>query len=173
VSARSRVLSLGVALALAVVSPAAGRDAGTPADGWRAFAGTWSATGVRQAVTVERGEEAAVVDVSGAVVLTNGEGLGRGFSGRAIGYDDGEGRSSGRCVWTDANGDRLFSRIEGEPLQAGRRLTGTITGGTGRYDGLEGEYSFTWQYVSSSVDGSIQGRAVGLAGRVRRAERPR
>ena len=64
----------------------------------------------------------------------------------------------GRAVWTDEHGDRIFSRLKGEPLATGRRIVGTITGGTGRYAGLEGEYSFTWQYVVAAEDGAIQGR---------------
>jgi len=75
----------------------------------------------------------------------------------------------GRAVWTDEHGDRLFSRLQGEPLETGKRIVGTITGGTGRYAGLEGEYSFTWQYVVvGAEDGQIQGRGVRLEGRVRR-----
>ncbi len=52
---------------------------------------------------------------------------------------------------------------------------GTITGGTGRYAGLEGEYSFTWQYVIAREDGAgvIQGRAADLSGRVRRGDASR
>jgi len=111
---------------------------------------------------------ATVVGISGAVVLKTGEALGRGFEAEAIAFDDGEGLSVGRCVWTDAHGDRIFSRLKGEPLVTGRRIVGTITGGTGRYEGLEGEYSFTWQYVVAAEDGAIQGRAVRLEGRVRR-----
>ena len=74
----------------------------------------------------------------------------------------------GRAVWTDERGDRIYSRLKGEPLATGRRIVGTITGGTGRYAALEGEYSFTWQYVVAAEDGAIQGRAVRLEGRVRR-----
>jgi hypothetical protein len=114
-----------------------------------------------------------VVFVSGAVVLADPGGLSRGFHGQAIGFDDGEGLSLGRCVWTDENGDRVFSRLRGEPLETGKRLFGTITGGTGRYAALEGEYSFTWQYVVPTEDGRVQGRAVGLSGRVRSGEPPR
>jgi hypothetical protein len=134
------------------------------------FEGTWTATGRRHAVALEEGREAAIVELSGAVVLTSGEGLSRGFRGEAIGFDDGEGLSVGRSVWTDENGDRLFSRLRGEPLETGRRIVGTITGGTGRYAGLSGEYSFTWRYVVPAEEGRIQGRAVDLSGRVRRSE---
>ena len=44
-------------------------------------------------------------------------------------------------------------------MRAGRRIVGSITGGTGRYSGVEGEYAFEWQYVVATDDGTIQGRA--------------
>jgi hypothetical protein len=165
---RHRAALAAVSLALALVGPlqsAAGQ--GAPSAEWRAFEGSWSVSGRRHTVPVESGANAAVVEVSGAVVLTSGEGLSRGFRGEAVGFDDGQGVSLGRAVWTDERGDRLFSRLKGEPLETGRRVVGTITGGTGRYASLEGEYSFTWQYVVSAEDGGIQGRAVRLEGRVR------
>jgi hypothetical protein len=133
----------------------------------RSFTGTWSASGRRYTVAVEEGRTASVVEVSGAVVLAGGDGISRGFRGEAIGLDDGEGKSTARCVWTDDRGDKLFSRLAGDALQEGRRFVGTITGGTGRYAGASGEYSFTWQYVLPAGDGNVQGRAVGLAGRIR------
>lgn len=134
------------------------------------FEGSWSASGRRHALALEDGKEAVIVEISGAVVLTSGEGLSGGFRGEAVGFDDGEGLSVGRSVWTDENGDRLFSRLKGEAIETGRRIVGSITGGTGRYAGLSGEYSFTWQYVLTAEDGRIQGRAVDLSGRIRRGE---
>jgi hypothetical protein len=160
------VLGLGVASLVRAQAPAG-------ADSWRAFEGTWSASGRRQALATEGASEAAIVDVSGAISLSTGEGLSRGFRGEVMGFDDGQGLSVGRSVWTDERGDRLFSRLKGESLQTGKRVVGTITGGTGRYAGLEGEYSFTWQYVVAAPDGVVQGRAVGLTGRVRLAGAPR
>jgi hypothetical protein len=157
------------ALALAGAALAGQGQAAPPAEGWQPFEARWSFSGRRQSVPVEGGGAAAVVEISGALVVTSGAGLGRGFEAEAIVFDDGEGASLGRCVWTDEHGDRLFSRLKGEPLQAGRRLAGTVTGGTGRYAGLEGEYAFTWQYVLPAEDGAVQGRTGRVEGRLRRA----
>jgi len=157
-----------LAFAFASLAAAIAGQATPPADGWRAFEGSWAISGQRYTVPVEGGATAAVVEASGAVVLAKAEALSHGFRGEAVTFDDGLGMSLGRAVWTDEHGDRLFSSLKGEPLATGKRIVGTITGGTGRYAGLEGEYSFTWQYVLSAEDGAIQGRAVGLRGRVRR-----
>ena len=73
----------------------------------------------------------------------------------------------GRSVWTDERGDQVFSELKGEGTAAKNHIEGTILGGTGRYAGLTGTYEFSWQFVIESDDGSIQGRAVGLKGRVR------
>jgi hypothetical protein len=164
---RAALVAGSLALALVGQAPEAAGQGAAAAE-WRAFEGSWSVSGKRSTVPIEGGAAAAVVEVSGAVVLTSGEGLSRGFRGEVIGFDDGQGVSLGRTVWTDEHGDRLFSRLKGEPIETGRRIVGTITGGTGRYAGLEGDYSFTWKYVLSAEDGAIQGRAARLEGRVRR-----
>jgi len=164
---RAALVAGSLALALVGQAPEAAGQGAAPAE-WRTFEGTWSVSGKRSTVPIEGGATAAVVEVSGAVVLTSGEGLSRGFRGEVIGFDDGQGVCLGRTVWTDEHGDRLFSRLKGEPIETGRRIVGTITGGTGRYAGLEGDYSFTWKYVLSAEDGAIQGRAARLEGRVRR-----
>jgi hypothetical protein len=135
---------------------------------WRDFAGTWSLAGRRHTLPQAQGA-AAVVDLSGAFVVTGGVAFGRGFRGEVIGFDDGEGVSVGRAVWTDERGDRIFSRLTGETIGGGRRVTGAITGGTGRYTGLEGEFTFTWQYVLAGEGDRIHGRAGDVVGRVRRA----
>ncbi len=85
-----------------------------------------------------------------------------------IGFDDGGKLLSGRAVFTDARGDRIFCAIEAESIGAGRRATATITGGTGSFAGLEGSFSFAWQYVVEEEGGEVSGRAVDLEGRTRR-----
>jgi hypothetical protein len=135
-------------------------------DGSRTFQGSWSAVGRRHTLPTDRGT-ASVVQLSGAVVLTDGTGARFGFQGQAIGFDDADGLNVGRAVWTDAHGNRVFSVLKGEPLQTGRRIVGTIAGGSGAYAGVTGEYELTWQYVVSGEDGVVQGRTVDLTGRLR------
>ncbi len=161
------VLPLALLSATFVASP---RAAEPQPDGWRAFQGSWSAVGRRQTLPTEGGRAAAIVQLSGAVVLTDRKGSTTGFQGEVIGFDDGDSLSTGRAVWTDARGDRVFSTLRGDSLQTGRHIAGAITGGTGRYAGVTGEYTLTWQYVVSAEDNVVQGRAVDLRGRFRVSE---
>jgi hypothetical protein len=139
-----------------------------PADSWRSFEGTWSATGQRQTLPTESGHAASIVQLSGAVVLTTGDGLSRGFHSEVIGFDDGRARSVGRWVWTDDHGDQIFGEVRAESVGTGRRFAGVIAGGSGRYAGVSGEYDFAWQYVVIAENGAVQGRTAGLKGRYRR-----
>jgi hypothetical protein len=164
------VLSL---LALGALPPGVASQTATPPDGWRTFEGTWSVTGTRQTLPTQGDAPAAIARVSGAIVLAGGEALGRGFLGEAITFFDGKDLGVGWSVWTDDHGDRVFSALKGEAMATGHRIVGTITGGTGRWAGVAGEYSFVWQYVVEAEKDVIQGRAVGLQGRVRLGEAPK
>jgi hypothetical protein len=44
---------------------------------------------------------------------------------------------------------------------------GTFVGGTGRYLGVTGNYTFQWQYVIDVEDGAVSGRVVDLKGLAR------
>jgi hypothetical protein len=154
------------AAAIAAQAPAPAQQA-PASDVWRSFEGTLSASGQRQTLPTESGRPAVTAQLSGAVAITAGEGLSRGFRGEVIGFDDGAGLTVLRGVWTDDRGDRIFSQLKGEAVESGRRIVATITGGTGRYAGITGEYSFEWQYVVEAEAGVMSGRAVGLRGRYR------
>ena len=93
-----------------------------------------------------------------------------GFRSEVIALVDSETGLVGRSVWTDEHGDQVFSDLKGEGTAERNHIEGTILGGTGRYAGVTGSYEFSWQFVIESEDGSIQGRAVGLKGRVRRGQ---
>jgi hypothetical protein len=160
-----------VASALTVIAVvAAPRAQEPPPDRSLAFDGSWSASGLRQTIPTESGQLAAIARVSGAVVLSKGSGIAAGFAAEAIAFDDGSSAMTGRAVWTDGSGDRIFSTLRGGPLQAKRRIAGTITGGTGRWTGVTGEYELSWQYVVSADGGEIQGRSVDLRGRLHRPD---
>ena len=51
-------------------------------------------------------------------------------------------------------------------LRKRNRITGKFLGGTGRYAGATGSYEFSWEWVMEAEDGTIQGRAIELKGRV-------
>lgn len=156
-----------VAFAISGVAVLAARQQAPPADEWRTIEGSWNASGQRRTLPTDGGRTASTSQLSGAVVLTVGSGVSRGFRGEAIVFDDGAGLTVGRAAWTDERGDRIFSRLNADAMRQGRRVVATITGGTGRYAGIEGEYAFDWQYVVQAEDDTVQGRAVGLQGRVR------
>ena len=118
-------------------------------------------------VTPEGERPAAIVHVSGPLTITKGEGLGRGFLGEVIGFDDGGTLLVGRAVFTEERGDRIFCALKAEPIGTGRRATATITGGTGRFAELQGSFSFSWQYLVSEDSGEIALRAVNVEGRTR------
>ena len=135
---------------------------------YQTFEGSWSAAGQRTTLPTERGTDAAIVQLSGAVAVSPTAGLGRGFRGEVIGFADGQERIVGRWVWTDDRGDRIFGELNGDPIGAGKRLAGVITGGSGRYAGLTGDFELIWQYVVTAEDGAVHGRSVKLTGRYRR-----
>ena len=146
-----------------------GRGQAKPAEGWRTFAGSWSARGRRQTLPDRRRPRRRRSSTCPARSCSRRRELGGGLLGEAIAFDDGQDLSVGRAVWTDARGDRVFSELRGEPVATGRRVVGTITGGTGRYAGVIGDYALTWQYVAPDDDDVVQGRAVDLRGRFRKA----
>jgi hypothetical protein len=90
---------------------------------------------------------------------------GRRFLSEAIALVDSETGLVGRSVWTDERGDRV-SANEGRRHSGAKPHHGDHSGRR-RYAGATGSYEFSWQFVTESDDGSIQGRAVELKGRVR------
>lgn len=166
---RHGLLGLAVPLSAAFLLtglPAAGAG-GANVEGWIPFTANWSASGQRQVLKMGS-REVSSVHVSGALVVTSGEGLSRGFRAEALGFDDGAGTSIAKMVLTDDKNDQIFLDVKGRSVETAQRFTGSITGGSGRYEGIEGDLSFQWQFVVLDAEGMFQGRAVDLKGRYRR-----
>jgi hypothetical protein len=142
-----------------------------PPGEWHTFEGTWSASGTRQTLNLDANHRASTFDLTGSLLLTGDRGLGVGFRARAIGFSDSRIGMQGRSVWTDEHGDEVYSELQGEWVGTGNRIAGTFLGGTGRFAGITGDYSFQWEYVVESEDGAVSGRAVDLKGRARLSPR--
>lgn len=148
----------------------AGCDRSTPpptgleSDEVRHFTGTWSATGNRQTMQLEPGHQAAVFKFTGSLLLTGPQRPTTGFKAEVIGFSDSLSGSQGRSVWTDERGDKVFSELHGETILPGKLIKGRFLGGTGRFAGVSGEYSFKWQSLVQNEDGDESGRVVDMQG---------
>jgi hypothetical protein len=164
----SRAPCVAAAILTALVATACSRPAEQPAsqDGWREFEGTWNAAGTRRSIPLGDGRTSSVIERKGSMLLAGPGRPGVGFLAETIAFVDSASGLVGRSVWTDENGDQVFSEITGEGTAARNRIEGTIIGGTGRYAGATGTYGFSWQYAVQAEDGAIQGRATELKGRV-------
>ena len=134
---------------------------------WLAFEGTWTATGTRRTLHLGPDHRAAIFELTGSMLLTGAQRPGVGFRAQAIGFSDNRVGMEGRSVWTDEHGEMVYSELKGEWVGSGNQITGTFVGGTGRYAGVTGEYTFQWQYVLDAEDGAVSGRVVNLKGRAR------
>ena len=165
IRAAARLAVLAAAIAGMALSAAAQKP--PDPDGWRSFKATWTLSGTRQLLPTEGARSAAILHLTGPLAVTSGEGLGRGFLSEVFGFDDGGTLIIGRAVLTDQRGDRIYCSIRAEPIDTGRKATGTITGGTGRFAGLEGSFEFAWQYVVDAEPGEVGGRIENIEGRSR------
>jgi hypothetical protein len=165
---RQSACAVGLALVAVACDQTAERPAAAGASAeWREFEGSWNAAGTRRTLQLGAGRTGSIIDLRGTMLLAGTGRPGVGFRAEVIALADNQTGLVGRGVWTDERGDQVFSELKGEGTKERNRITGTILGGTGRYDGATGTYEFSWQFVIESEDGSIQGRAVDLKGRYR------
>ena len=136
---------------------------------WHAFEGSWTATGTRRTLQMGPDRRTAIFELTGSLLLTGAERPALGFQARVIGFSDSDTGMVGRCVWTDEHNEMVYSELKGQNVGSGARIIGTFVGGTGRYAGATGEYTFKWQYVvgEGAEDGALSGRVVDLKGRAR------
>jgi hypothetical protein len=164
----ARQLLLALAFAAAACGPATESPNPAATSGeWLEFEGSWNGAGTRHTISLGEGRVGSIVDLRGTMLLAGPARPGVGFHSEVIGLADSATGFQGRSVWTDEHGDQVFSELQGEGTAEKNRITGTILSATGRYAGATGSYEFSWQWVMEAEDGSVQGRAVDLKGRVR------
>ena len=133
---------------------------------WLEFEGSWNAAGSRRTISLGADRRGSIIDLRGTMLLAGAKRPGVGFRSEVIALVDSETGLVGRSVWTDERGDQVFSELQGEGTAERNHITGKFLGGTGRYAGATGSYEFSWQWVMEAEDGTIQGRAIELKGRV-------
>jgi len=163
---RSAVVALALAAAACGPVPEAQKPVAASGE-WREFEGSWNATGTRRTIPLGADRRGSIIELRGTLLLAGPGRPGVGFESEVIALVDSATGLLGRSVWTDERGDQVFSELKGEGTAAQNRITGTILGGTGRFAGATGSYEFSWRFVIEAEDGSIQGSAIGLKGRVR------
>ena len=140
----------------------------SPSDGgWHEFQGTWTAAGTRHILSLDGDRRASVLVVNGSLVLSGRERPGVGFRSEAIVFNDSATGMVGRAVWTDENGDHVYSELQGTGTASNNKITGTFVGGTGRFVGVTGTYEFSWRYMLADEEGAVEGQSMGLRGRAR------
>ena len=155
-----RVALLSVLLATA----AFGQTANVATNETRNFTGNWTATGSRQLLDLGPGHQAGIFSLSGAILMSGMQQAKVGFQAEVIGFSDTTTGMQGRSVWTDKRGDKIFSELSGDAIGPGKLTEGKLIGGTGRYAGISGEYSFKWQRIGAIEGEELTGRVVGLTG---------
>ena len=167
-AARLRLRILAMPLLLVLVDctpsppPAASGDADGPRE--RHFTGTWSITGNRQTLKMGPDHRAEIFRRGGSLLLAGDSRPGLAFRSDIIGLRDNQSGMQARSVWTDERGDQVFSELRGGAGGPGQLIEGRFVGGTGRYAGVRGQYTFKWRTLVESEDGSVSGRVVDLEG---------
>ena len=164
-SRRTRVRSLVVAAALAALGgPAGAQD--IPREG--SFDGRWDVVGKAQRIELGGERTVTVAKFEGAIVLTGqARGLSRGFRAECVGLQDQKTGGLGRCVWKDRFDHEIWSEIESDSPGSGtaRKSRGKMVGGTGKFEGISGEFEFDWVYMApASGEGNVRGYATQIAG---------
>lgn len=112
--------------------------------------GTFSATfgyfAIVKSYEIDKGHVVIVGEWSGTSFNSSGAGIFHGAGTMCPGIVDilpsGNHRGHGYCTFTDSEGDKAFSTWECEGKLPCRGGTATFKGGTGKYAGMRGD--FTW-----------------------------
>jgi hypothetical protein len=147
--------ALGAALALGGVMSAAAQAQQLPKSGSISFHTGWkySADVITPADKIVMGRG----NVTGVTFNDKGSGplhLGPANCFEAFSVNDGKGKTRGVCAFGDPDGDRLFTDFTGTFGPDGASGTNEITGGTGKYAGIQG--TGPWKCKMSGTNGESQ-----------------
>ena len=131
------------------------------------FQGNWTAIGTAQTLVLDESRSASILRLRGTIVVKSAHGMEGAMQSDCVGLNLKEERTTGtgRCVWTDSDGDRLISEVTGALSGTDSKVRGRFIGGTGKYAGLEGGYELEWRYLRAiEEEGTIHGYSTSLTG---------
>jgi hypothetical protein len=154
-------ISFALAVALVTLPLSTGHAAELAKQG--AIDATYTAHNAQAIPDLDAADEQKAYVNEAFLVLTSaapqGDLLG-GKSARCLGYGSYDAKGAyhedGRCTFVDADGDQVFETyVIGSDVNPGR---GQITGGTGKYKGVKGEYVLTYEPMATFAGGHSMGR---------------
>jgi hypothetical protein len=134
------------AVALALV---AGAGDAQDLDPEAAFTINFTSTVVNGEPTIPIGPDEAIGLYEGVLTASNAEGRGllHNLTGRCLGMfaidtEAATFEQHGHCVYTDADGDQVWERFDfaAQPLAPVQIASGRWLGGSGKYEGIRGEF---------------------------------
>lgn len=158
-------IACGVLL-LGVVSATVGHaaDAGE-------FKGSWIANGTRNPFPFVADRQVYTFKLAGHVSLETTLGKAKDYWSECVGLADSATGVIGRCVWKDLAGPEIYITLQGDKLEQGGLISGTIAGGSGTLAGISGELTFNWAAVVALPDAdgtvTVTGQTRNLVGRYR------
>lgn len=161
-----RLIVLGAALAVGGVLPLAPAEAQDLAKEGRIDA---VVTDTTTGKGLDLGGNRVLYALDSVLVARGADGAGDGgvldgMTGHCLGLeevesDTGAGTLNGHCTYTDADGDKIFEALRIERPSGGEEASGkaTLTGGTGKFEGIRGEVTHTRRLLPSPTDGVYPG----------------
>ena len=137
-----RIVVVSVFAAAALASGVRAQEPVTPREG--SFTARWVITGQWRGLGMGRAREALVADLGGRLDVAPGSagGVIVDLASRCLVLWDTALGGSGRCSLRHPSGDEIFAEVEGDVLLGGKPVTARFVGGTGRYEGIAGGFTF-------------------------------
>jgi len=133
-----------------------------------AFDAYWAMSGTVHTVEVTGRGMAAAGGLTGTVTVQTSEGPVPSFETDCVIFADDKSGGTGRCVWTGTSGDQVFVELRSSGPVGSGHARGSFTGGTGRFEGIDGQFTFEWNYsVRGGSDASLDGATLAMRGRYR------
>lgn len=126
----------------------------------------WSGS-VEAVIPASRNGDAFIYEFLGVTTNQAGEGFLHNASVRCVGFGYAQGnaeQNQGNCVYVDPDGDRVFADWQDEGTARRAEGSGELTGGTGKYDGIAGSYTYVRVAVRPAAEGTFQGYTVRTEG---------